>query len=872
MIQLKWPIEAFWNDEQRQEIISTLFSLIFSLVLPKRKEISDCFKEIIFNIFPNSLPIITQILTLFNSTTPENLPTLLELVSHWAYAYSRHPLPSDALASFQSVISGIFEKIQQICSQTTDFFIYQICSTSLRYLCYRFTSFYFLPSFSSLLPLLTTAISTSLSPNTNEEAFVNMKISIARFLFCVSSQILKSNHSEETANPEETQSIPETDLPTNPELYDPEFLSNQEQFSATFRAEFAPQLLEAVVASLPSAENSRPLLFQLLRLFKLFLIYKICPETIITPNFIKDILIPASRLTHLDIAEFEENPIQFVSFNFTFHSEKSLKNLPTTWSDILTIIINDYGKIQNKFESELIDSIYDLLTEPTTNPFDFESRIFLMTRFIKVTTTSIGPMVDPDFVQMLLDVLNDPNVPHLWAKTSILEWLNKVLPKFDPNQGYRTAATVILGCDDVSLICSASKLLKNSVIEVMGDEQMEGNSFINRLQFSSQEEAEYLQPGNILSKLMAVSSMFHEKWFTHAIETIVKLGAENAYEYISSLTKEHFSYIFTLISESQQNEEEIQDSLCSIYEILYPLPRNHPMLIELSEDVLTSLSQIFDMFPEIIKSSPEIFSIASIFTEIPQPWIPSEGFIGALSNIMGHVMKDEAKLNSMKQITFMLAPILRIQPILEAAISFIEQIFNFVASGEDITIEVRSYALLLAATMIQYQIDPEISAHFVTHAISELGNITGFNQSNLFSACVAVFGAISYAIPDNFLTLIPPDAINFLFQFVNTNMLQTRKEMRNAFIFFCQLAKLGNADALQKANELLIPYGVMKLEDDGVLRSIAKNAFLEIDFTDPLDNVNEFQLFYIAAKSYGNMLQKLGKEAKTVLKTFYKYL
>ncbi|KAH0789970.1 ankyrin repeat protein [Histomonas meleagridis] len=322
-------------------------------------------------------------------------------------------------------------------------------------------------------------------------------------------------------------------------------------YSQHFKCDISPHLIESLI-KLFSFETDRVLLSSTLYILYQYVKHKIGPTDFVTPDFLK-FIIPIARLAPDDLYDIESSPLQFLAFNYSYtcNEVRTIRN--SIASFIGVILTND----------AILDYLYDFLLSPTVDPFDFEGRIYLMTKYVKATMTNLGPMIEPDVVQVLgCETLKVDQHPS-FVITSLLMFMSSILPYLDPKEGCTLAAKCILQSDEPIILCSASKLLRKSIIEC--DTRIE------------------LPIVQIIPKLLMLANTIRYKYLSTSVEALIQIGGPAVYPFINDT----ISGLLTICNQSliENNYKNASSMLYSIFEIINAIP-DDAQILEQKEEAL----------------------------------------------------------------------------------------------------------------------------------------------------------------------------------------------------------------------------------------------------------------------------------------------
>lgn len=188
------------------------------------------------------------------------------------------------------------------------------------------------------------------------------------------------------------------------------------RYSKQFMHDASPPLIQSLLVLL-STEKDRVVLSSALYVLFQHASHKVGCAIFVKLDFFKS----SSFLTHDGVADIESAQLQFLAFNYSFSCDEFIR---------LEGGCGVRGKVLAS--DTILDYPYEFLLAPTVDPFDFEGRIFFMTKYAMVTMTNLNPIIEPEIVQVLAyQALKVSQNPEFVVK-SFLMLMSATLPFLDP--------------------------------------------------------------------------------------------------------------------------------------------------------------------------------------------------------------------------------------------------------------------------------------------------------------------------------------------------------------------------------------------------------------------------------------------------------
>lgn len=817
----------YWDPQQQNEIAKFLLELLFSTPFEKRGNLIECFRIIIFGSFPANIDFAYQLIQLFDSHTEsfQDITTILYISTFWAQACGKREYPEELNEKFEEIAIEMIKRFSQFSLQVpapASFQILRYVSKCISQFIKKLGSPFTCETFDPILSALATSL--TIPTEENQDIYL-LKRSVYRLFRQLCSKLFPLVHTE---NPQDIRVM----------------------YSKHFVEHIAPRLLEVLVQSI-SHESDSYLLSSIMYLFYLFLRYNIGNQLFLTMEFITNVLIPIARLTPADIEESETNPIQFIDFDLSYDISHETRTTRTTTAAL-------FGEILKN--EQYLDDLYDYLLAPTVDQIDFEGRIFLMTKYIKATMTKYGPMITDNVVDPLAEQTKNVGAHPPFLSASLLMFMTSVLPYLDSELGCNIAAHCIINSDNPLVICTASNLLRTSIIEC--------------------DQRVSLPIQQLIPKLLELSSVVRYDYLTKAVEAMIQIGGSDIYPFVKDILQNMLQ--LCLNSLAANDSKDCQSTLYSMFEIVNAIPDDAPLLSEISEIILPGCIGLFQQFPDNTVYD-DIFLLISAFNTKLDNITPT--MVTAFMHVLEIVKTDEVFLHAMKSIAFLMCPIIANQgfkensPMIAATVANLMHFHQFCLKEEDK--DLFAYEILIIATLIQSI--GESGFPFIPHIAAAFQQVNDPSATCLFSACLFAFSSAAIVNPQKAFESFPQEIIQSILPNINMSTLQTYKELKMGFIFLLKAVQMGVEQAYVAAVQLLPALCERKKEHEMDLEEkmttasalianeeeeVAAFPPLIIPFVLPSDGIDEFGLFHELTQQ-SQLFSKLTPEQQQIVNQIY---
>ena len=760
MIRNHWVSDVpFWSDAQKAEITRLLLEIIFRSEPELRPFLVEAFHVILIGSFPGfAVDVVGKLVEALTKSlgNVNDMVSVLQILVFWAQACESCVIPEEAVEQIERLNAAVTQILVGIAGMdhgARSFEIVELVAQLIRGFTRKLNAAFACAGFHTVLEFCVKALTVP----TEGDVVRKCKTEVLELFVVLCRELLSIGDGDGV----------------------------REKFGCAFRTSIGPQVLSVVVAAVP-IEKDQHVLAYLLYLLYLFCFHKVGNFDFLNQEFITNVLIPLAKLTPEDIEESTINPLQFLCFNFSYDCSDDVITTRTTLASILGVLVKD---------ESLLDPLYDFLLKPTRDRIEFESRIFLMTKYIKATLTNLGPMIEPSVVEAIGGKLKEKQIMTPWVATSILMFLSATLPYMDPELGCKWAAECITENTSEIVLCAASDLLRTSIVEC--------------------DAAVVLPVHVIIPKLLQLASVVAFPGLTTAIEAVIQISGPEIYPYLIDTMKELFNLCHASLSES--SSQSCSHILYSMFEIVNAIPDDAPILAELTELCLPHCVELFTRYPEN-NAFDDIFLFISAFnSKIDNV---TDTMYDCLNRVLDIVAADvEALMNSMQNIAFMMCPII-LSPGFPAHAHLVGKCFEITTKLMQCTtdlgdVDLHAYTIMIAGTLILVtgnQGFPFMEP--VCHAIVSVKDNTGVI---LFSACVYAITCSLLAentkLEETFAAL-PGEVIQLLIAKISGATLQTYKELRMGFIALLLFTQCGNKDAYITAVNCLESLYEKKLEND----------------------------------------------------------
>lgn len=818
-------IETFyWSPEQQHEISYRLLDALLKLKYENRKHIVECFRHIVIKSFPLNVEFAQKIMEIYDSCTNsvEDFETILKIIVFWAKACALRTIPDDLSNVIEEInlnyVKRFIKVVENINLRITRIMI--LITKSLRGFLKKMHQILLCPKFDQLLLFLVQQLFIN---DINDNDLMALKRCILKFFIVLNKEFFSS------------EIVDENDV--------------RFEYSKHFKQNIAPSLLNAII-SLMAFENDRITLYSCTYILYQYVFYSIGDLNFVTPGFMKNIIIPLAKLTKQDLEEIISSPLQFLEFNYSFDyydSYISRTSVSLFLGEILEKLKND---------DNFLNELYDYLLEQTVDQFDFESRIYLMTKYVIATMTNLGPMIEPEVVTLLGNEALKVDQHPSFVITSLLMFMSSVLPYLDPEEGCKLAMKCIYQTDEPIIICAASKLLRHSIIEC--DSRFD------------------IPISEVVPKLLMTASEIRYEYLSTAVEALIQIGGKSIYPFVSDT----IAGLFNICKQSltEDDSKNASSMLYSIFEIVNAIPDDEPILIELSESSLPECISLLKEYPNN-HCFNDIFLLISVFnTKIDQV---TETMIKCYISALEIIQSDEVLMTSMQEICYFMCPIILSdifptnQELINQTIEICKTFLQYTSQEEDY--DGHAYAILIVASLIQSIGQPSLI--FLPNIFESLTLVKDPSSVILFSSCVvAIASALMIQnLESSVFNSIPRAFIDFIIQKTTPSTLQTYKEMKLGFILLLKCIINDRIDAYPIAVNLLPALCERKIEyemniNDKMLtakqleneNSNAEFPPLIIPFVLPSDKFDEYQLFGNIS-SNRSLYNMLSNEQKNII-------
>lgn len=850
VIKINYNQESlFWDYDQQVRILNTLVEYALSVPYQNSQTVVDAIRHIIMSSTVAIIEQVNEIFELFNTMTQQHqFLILLQIMSFWTKLVSITPLSDEETEKFGAAIEEFNAKIVQAFIPITQAFsedltstpyplkILRVISKCLISLSAKSEAIFYDESFDNLLGLFIQAIQL---PSENM-GIVKLKRSISRLFIILCKYFL----GKDEESPEESIRV---------------------EYANHFQSDIAPQFIDIIVYVLEN-DTDDFLHGNILYLLSQLLFHRLIPVEDITAEFVSNFIIKAARLSVDSINEHITNPQQYIGF-YLHYSTNELINRRRGCAKVIEALVKNYGGVEGDENSyQIIDMLYELLLAPTSDPFEFESRIYLMTRYIRDTNTPMGPMVDPQIIEALAETAsklvetlaeesngqkNDKAIDRTFVLASLLMLMRHTLPYMDPNIGISLGVHCITLSNDEVVITTAAKLIRTSIEESdMGEADFDVIEIIKKLL-------------NFLSSNSPSIPM--------AIRALMRLGGPSATPVAREVITGMLEFcIDSKTEESDGDLEKITSSFTSAAEIIASLEHDQDALAQTAEQILPMVAEYFVNHPTTKCSDEILYILASLNTKNK---IAIPAVYQACTTIANIISEDEVYLLHAEQIACAFCPLILLDSSgcdaekAEFSSSCFKLCNNILQvcnkETNELTSRDRGYALVLASCLVQSA--GESAVIFLPAALEAI-TLVGPDDSLLYSSATLMIVSCFTASPETTSNAISNDLANYVRTSVSEKLLPTYKEFKLGFALLLYLARSERQPCYQRAVELIKTLSDLKTEEEnmselngGVIESMI------LPFQMPIENLNELELFGALTDKYFNTLNpKLKKLVRNI--------
>lgn len=843
------PESTFWDPDAQNHILDTLVEYSLSIPYENSRTAMTCVRHIIMN---SPISILQQVANYYSllETHQEQQQVLiiLQIMLYWTKLMSVTPLSQEETENILQEIEEFNVKLVQTFIEITNSLPENLIETPFPLKILRIISKCMIALTSKSVALLTDAsfdtiigaFMSALQFPSQNLAIIKLKRSITRFFIILCKYFIGVD-----------EDSPEEDI--------------RNEYAKHFQSEVAPQFLEMIIYVL-SNETDDILRGNVLFLLSQLLFHQMIPVESITSEFVSDVIIRSARLTPDIVNERIINPQLYIA-HYLHYSANELINRRRGCAKVIEALVKKYGEIEgieNKYI--IVDMLYELLLAATTDPYEFESRIYLMTRYIRDTNTPMGPMVDPAVIEALTEVAGNlsteliseeaknATIDRTFVLASLLMMMRHTLPYMDPNIGLSLAVKCIMESPDEVVITCAAKLARACIDE--GDIP----------------EADF----NVIDIIKKLLEYLHTNSpaIPMCVRSMLKIGGPQAAPLAKDVITDMLSFCVnpTEGDESDDNLEKIATSFTSTAEIIASLAHDQGAMAETAAQVTPMVAQYFVNHPQTKACDEILYFIAQLNTKctIPIPAVYSS--CTAIANI---IAEDEVYLQHAEQITCALCPLILLNgegceaerfEFNNSCFKLCNNILQFCnRDASELSERDRAYALILSACMVQAIGEPAVI--FLPAALEAITLPSEEqNDSLLYSSATTMIVSCFIASPEQTAQNITEDLANYIRESVNAEKLPTYNEFKLSFALLLYLARAGHQNCYVRAAELIKTLCEMRAEEEN-MAAIGGDKLVEsmiLPFSMPVESINELELFGQLTDQYFNSLPaKLKKLVKS---------
>lgn len=580
------------------------------------------------------------------------------------------------------------------------------------------------------------------------------------------------------------------------------------------------------------------LVHNLFHLFYIFITFGINYEQILTPEFFKEFLIPAARLSSDDINDYSLNPLQYITFCCE-HEDVGFFSPRICASQFLKVVMTQY--------QSFIDPLPLILQQEEPNPedqlslLDFEARLYLLERYTITAYTNetvegeeneekeCHAELPPDVFETYFNLLTQEQP--LYIVSALLRFVTIPMSKGDNAVvAISVAEHFIINSVDPIVQTMAVRLM-NSCFTSFGDDKLEQLNGI--IEINTPE---------LFPALLNLSSSLHIPEPAILIQKIFKIGPSD----YTSIVEELVHHLFTLWRENEtaingsneENEdagdEEVEGNidetnqlfvsstlLESLTTVLESLPYDSPIIQSLSVQVIQQLAQDITDFPDN-KSISDQIRVAAVFSR--KLSTPNEDLISFISLIIQMSLDPPTIVDSF---VLLICPLMFNDHFDFCKLEFQEYLINFCQSllkfEGDPEYDSISQSLVLASCMIQSK--GEDFFPFVTSASQFLLTVGESKKSieSLKKKPIMIFGVVYvlasalFKDAEKAQVLLIAEIIELISEVAPTCCLKAAyREIKMTVTVLTWFAKFGHQKSFNAAASLFKPLLDMKEMDESL--------------------------------------------------------
>lgn len=838
------PSKVFWSQESQEHISLLLLDLMFNIKMDLRSHFFSAFRIIILKSFPKVLSFMEKLLEFYHKRSDclEDVFSFLNLCYFWGKACSDrkenayegyYKSPEDMIFDLDAVNTKLLECYSEIVSNVISLvetnesacMIVTIVSKIIRRSTYVLSSSLMTPLFNDII----SQIINPLSINSSDEIILKMKYQIFKMIHDLNQNYLKKSSK-----------------------YNDEI---KLAYSTLYKTQIAPQILQITIQCLKMPTNFI-VSSKILEIFYQFIFYSICKESLLTSDFVSNILLRYSRITSDDINQSEINPCYYLDTCLYFDEGKAVSPRYSC-SKIVRVISRK--KIAYDF--------YQMLLTRPLDVFDFEAKIFLLIYFMKAQKSLLKEKknkkrnskllmnyeIPEELITLIINELSEIDKNPTFLNVTLIWFFADYLKKIEPITGFDIANQIMIYSNQPIIVFAASRLL------VKCYRYFEGHRNVN-LQLT-------------LQKLLENIPIFNSPITSKAIELICENSTEN-------IDDELIVTLFNIAIKMISLDEEMIEGVSSIFSLIASLIRkiedDSPILIQLAEFVIPVVFNIFSNYPNNSVYT-HLFDIISTFSIKFENAIPIQ--IQSLPNLFSLLLSDISLLDATRELVWYLYPIVcaknnplsTVPELLQPLLQLSDNMYSNAIEENDF--EREGYSLLLKSCFIQ--VFEDITESIFNQCIQTLHRQMEIyqNEDEVLDEPIPFIGGL-YVLAASLIineqqTLqnLPKELVDFIISAISKTIISSYREMTISFIILLSFYKVGIQKAYIKAGKLYEKLYQLK-EDEESFSEYQEEEEEEYDNSEedcegeimkliapshmPLDNINPFLLFIQVTKEYNS--------------------
>lgn len=759
-----------------QKFIQRLINLLFSINFENRVFIEDCIIKISLTDQKEFSSIIPSILQTINETCNiDHIYTVLSLALKWIESSSDETFMSD----IGIVLAPILNKVVSATHERNTFLTIGLIASMMKELLTR-RNLILDSNFDNIIQ----AFDSFLLIDSNDEYVFKMKTEILNMLIKLVDSVF-----------DKWKSIEEIG-----------------KWVDHFSQDLLPQIVTNTLQMYQLPMNEQ-LFGSLFHLYYTYLNFGILIENLLTDDFFQNIVIKAARLTPTDLQDFEINELVYISF-CNEHNSSEFFSARICASSFLSIILKEYKNIFDPLP---------ILIQQTSDPIDFEARIYLLQRY------TIDSDLPDDVFEMFFNLLTQEQP--LYIVSSLIHLITIPMQKNDAVVGITVAEHFILNAEN-RIIQYAAVCLMIQCLTDFDDRLDELNGIVE------------VNTDQLFPALLKLSGTIFLPEPIILMEKIFQIGGNAFLNIVSELVKSFFEIW-------RSNEELSEDSpqltmgpslMNSATTVLEMVEADSPLILSLAPTVLGEIAKDIIDFPDNPSFSEQI-RVAAVFShKITQP-IKEQ-----LLFVQGLLQMDVDPL-TMYNIVALLGPLILEKNHTLQKMELTDLILNLCQNilEPEQDHETLGYCLVLASCLIQAEGEKYFS--FVETASKIL---ISEPDASVLIGCLYIFASSFYINSEKTATLIPEEVIKLVCEMLKLGINASYREVKLAVYVLSWFGKLGYREAFEIVSNLFafllevkeindsIPYGpdtltkLERLHRNEELLSFAPLVIMPVDEIDEM--------------------------------------